>query len=165
MKTRQVILWGCGSLLVLGAIVAIAAFFLVNHLLQDPHGLTLSVNGPKDVAVGQTFDLEVVVTNERKDMPLKLSDVDLGEEYLAGFTISSISPKPKSNQHVPIDNTRSFTFDVKIPAGESRHFVFTLRAEKAGIYRGDVDACEGLRFVTGLAETVVSEKSAPTDSP
>ena len=34
----------------------------------------------------------------------------------------------------------------------------TLRAEKVGIYRGDVDVCEGTQFITAMAQTVVKEK-------
>jgi hypothetical protein len=60
--------------------------------------------------------------------------------------------------HVPFDNRRSFTFDVSLPPGESRTFTFRLRAEKPVLNRGDVDVCEGLRFITGMAQTSVREK-------
>jgi len=59
---------------------------------------------------------------------------------------------------VPIDDSRSFTFDVPVSAGTSRSFIFTLRAEKPGIYRGDVDVCEGTQIITEMAQTVVKEK-------
>jgi len=98
------------------------------------------------------------VKNERSGKVLRLSDVDIAEVYLAGFTVSAMKPTPKSNTHVPIDNSRSFTFDVPVSAGASQSFFFTLRAEKPGVYRGDVDVCEGARFITGMAQTVVKEK-------
>jgi hypothetical protein len=131
---------------------------LVAYIAQDVEGVSIALNSPTDVVVGQSFDLEVVVKNERSGAVLQLSDVDIAEEYLDGFTISTIKPTPKSSTHVPLDNSRSFTFDVAIPAGETRSFIFKLRAEKPGIYRGDVDACEGARFITGMAQTVVKEK-------
>jgi len=86
-----------------------------------------------------------------------LSDVDIAEDYLAGFTVSSVSPTPKSNKHVPIDNSRSFTFGVQIPPRTAKSFKFKLRAEKPGIFRGDLDICEGARFTTEMAQTVVKE--------
>jgi hypothetical protein len=56
------------------------------------------VNGPTDVVVGQTFELEVVVKNERPGEILQLSDVDIAEVYLDGFTVSSIKPTPTESQ-------------------------------------------------------------------
>lgn len=158
MTTKKAIVLGCGiATAVLVAAVGAVALFLV-YVAQDVKGLAVAVNGPTDVVVGQTFRLEVTVTNERPRKVLMLSDVDIAEGYLAGFSVVSISPTPKSNKHVPIDDTRSFTFSVQIPAKASRSFTFTLRAEKPGLYRGDVDVCEGARFTTGMAQTSVKEK-------
>jgi hypothetical protein len=121
-------------------------------------GAGVSIDGSTDVSVGETFELSVTVTNERPRKVLALSDIDIAEDYLAGFTVSTIEPSPRSSMHVPIDNSRSFKFDVRIPAGESRTFTFKLRAEKPGLYRGDVDVCEGARFTTVMAQTSVKEK-------
>ena len=158
MPSKKAIAWGCGiaALVCLAGITAVVLSFV--YVVQDVKGVGVSVNGPTDVAVGQTFELSVIVTNERPRKVLALSDVDIAEDYLAGFTVSTIDPKPKSNKHVPIDNSRSFTFDVQIPPRASRMFTFTLRAEKPGLYRGDVDVCERARFITGMAQTSVKEK-------
>ncbi len=158
MPSKKAIAWGCGiaALVGLAVIVVVVAGFA--YLAQDVQGVAVSVDGPTDVVVGQTFELSVTVTNERPRKVLFLSDVDIAENYLAGFTVSSIEPRPKSNMHVPIDNSRSFTFGVQIPPHASRTFSFTLRAEKPGLYRGDVDICEGARFITGMAQTSVKEK-------
>jgi hypothetical protein len=158
MPSKKAIAWGCGiAALICLAGVAVVVIFVTN-VAQDVKEVGVFVNGPTDVVVGQTFELSVTVTNERPQKILALSDVDIAENYLAGFTVSSIDPRPKSNKHVPIDNSRSFTFEVQIPPGTSRTFTFTLRAEKAGLYRGDVDVCEGSRFITGMAQTSVKEK-------
>lgn len=137
-------------------IVAIVMF--IAYAAQDVEGASISVSSPVDVMVEETFELNVAVANERSKKTLELSDIDISEDYLAGFTVSEIDPKPKSNMHVPIDNSRSFTFDVKIPPNTTQNFVFTLRAEEPGLYVGDVDACEGLRFITDMAQTSVKEK-------
>jgi hypothetical protein len=89
---------------------------------------------------------------------LALSDIDIGESYLSGFLVVSTDPAPKSSMQLPFETGMSFTFDVSIPAGETQTFTFELRAESAGIYRGDVDACEGARFITALAQTNVKEE-------
>jgi len=156
--TKKAIVIGCGALAAVAIAAVIGIAVVLGYMSKDVEGVAVSVNGPRDVVVGQTFDLEVLVANERPRKALRLSDVDISDQYLAGFTIASVKPKPKSTMHVPIDNSQSFTFGVSIPAGGSNSFTFTLRAEKPGIYRGDVDVCEGARFVTALAQTVVKEK-------
>ena len=158
MPSKKAIAWGC-SIAALVCLAGVAAVMLcVAYVAQDVKDVGVSVNGPTDVIVGQTFELSLTVTNERPRKVLALSDVDIAEDYLAGFTVSIINPKPKSNKHVPIDNSRSFTFGVQIPPRASRTFTFTLRAEKPGLYRGDVDICEGARFITGMAQTSVKAK-------
>jgi hypothetical protein len=158
MPSKKAIVWGCGivALVCLAGIAAVVLFFV--YASQDVKGVGVSVKGPTDVVVGQAFELTVTVTNERPRKMLALSDIDIAEDYLAGFTVSTIEPRPKSSMHVPIDNSRSFTFGVQIPPRASRTFTFTLRAEKPGLYRGDVDMCEGARFITGMAQTSVKEK-------
>ena len=138
--------------------VVVALILFVGNAIQDVEGVGVFVDGPADVVVGQTFDLIVTVTNERPRKVLALSDIDIGEEYLAGFIITNINPRPKSSMHVAIDNSRSFTFSSSIPPKMSKSFTFTLRALNTGLYRGDVDICEGSRFITGMAQTSVTEK-------
>lgn len=159
MKTWKAVALGCGALALIGIVVLIVGVVFVAHVSKDLEGVVVTVNGPPEgVQVGQTFDLEIVVKNERARKVLQLSDVDLAEEYLDGFTVSAIKPAQKSSMHVPVTNCRSFTFDVSIAAGASQSFVFTLKAEKAGLFRGDVDVYEGLRCLTTMAQTVVREK-------
>jgi hypothetical protein len=158
MPSKKAFVWGCGiaAVICLAGITAVVLFIV--YASQDVKGVGVSVDGPTDAVVGQTFELNVTVTNERPRTVLALSDIDIAEDYLAGFTVSTIEPRPKSTMHVEIDNSRSFTFGVKIPPGTSKTFTFTLRAEKSGLYRGDVDVCEGARFITGMAQTSVKKK-------
>jgi hypothetical protein len=158
MSSKKILAWGCGISALLGLAGVAAVVLFIAYVSQGVQGVAVSVDGPMDVVVGQTFELEVTVTNERPGQVLALSDIDIAEDYLAGFTIGTIDPKPKSAMHVPLDNSRSFTFGVDIPAGASRSFTFQLQAEKAGLYRGDVDVCEGFRFITEMAQTSVKHK-------
>lgn len=139
-------------------ILVIGAFALfVAHVSEDIEAASIWVEGPSNVTVGQTFELKVTVGNAREGKPLSLADIDISDAYLNGFTVGLVQPKPKSSMHIPIDNSWSFTFEDKIPPGESRLYTFQLKAQTPGIYRGDVDAWEGMRFITGMAQTMVSE--------
>jgi hypothetical protein len=158
MKTWKVVGIGCGILALIGIVVLILCVVFVVHVSKNVEGVLVNVNSPGEVQVGQTFDLEVIVKNERAGKAFRLSDIDLADQYLAGFTLVAVKPPEKSNMHVPIANNRSFTFDVPIPAATSRTFVFTLKAEKEGIYRGDLSVGEGLQTITTMAQTVVKAK-------
>ncbi|HVE41870.1 MAG TPA: hypothetical protein VNM14_18395 [Planctomycetota bacterium] len=158
MTTKKALLLGCAGVALVGLVSASTIGFFLYHVSQDVEGMSIAVKGPDEVTVGQSFDLEIVVRNDRSKKPLRMSDIDLADEYLEGFTVSSASPAYKSSTHVPLDNKRSFTFDVSIPSGQSRSFVFKMRARKAGLFRGDVDVCEGLQFRTEMLQTEVREK-------
>lgn len=158
MTGKKAVLIGCGSAAGLVLLLVVAFVAWVAHISKDVEGVSVAADVPLDVVVGETFELVVNVRNERERQPLALSDIDIGEEYLVGFAVISTEPTPESSMHIPLDNSRSFTFGVSIPAGEAKAFTFKLRAEKAGIYRGDVDICEGSRFITTMAQTVVKDK-------
>jgi len=158
MTGKKVFFIGCGALSLVAFVGVLCVVWFVIHVSKGVEGVVVTVNGPPDVVVGQTFDLEVVVKNERPSKALDLTDVDLAEAYLEGFTVASVKPTPKSNMHVPIDDSRSFTFNLPVAAHTTKSFIFTLRAEKAGMYRGDVDVCEGVQVITSMAQTVVKEK-------
>ena len=157
MSAGKAVLIGCGAVVLLAVLILAAAVGWVVYITSDVQGVSISVDGPLDVTVGQVFEITVSVKNERQRKVLEVSDIDIGDEYLVGFVIISTEPTARSTMHIPIDNTLSHTFDVRIDPGETKAFVFTLRAEKAGIFRGDIDVCEGARFITTTAQTVVSD--------
>jgi hypothetical protein len=155
-KTKIILLVsGIAGLFVLMFVAVIVVGII--YLAKDLDGVAVSIESPVDVKVGETFEMIVTVKNEREKKHLSLSDIDIGESYLDNFVIISTKPVAKSVMHVPIDSSMSYTFDTRISPGEERTFTFTLRADKAGIFRGEVDVCEGLRFITAMAQTVVSE--------
>lgn len=160
MISKKVVIFGCAGLLLVGIAVLAALALFVAHVSKDLEGVTLTVKAPEEVKVGDTMELVVTVKNERVGKEVKLADVDISDEYLAGFTVSSSTPNYKTTIHIPIDNSQSFTFDINLPPGKETNIVFTLRAIKEGVYRGDVDASEGMLFVTALAQTVVKEKDS-----
>jgi hypothetical protein len=125
------------------------------YVCQDPKGVSVTVTAPLEVAEDQTFDLVIEVRNERAARPFRLSDIDIAEEYLKGFVIVRTDPAPSSNRRVPFDNSRSFSFEVAIPPKAMKSFEFELRAREKGFFRGDVDVCEGMRFLTMMAQTEV----------
>jgi hypothetical protein len=155
MSAKKWLLIGCGGAvaLLLAAIAAVVAFFW--YVGQDPKGVAISAEAPSTVRLKEEFTLTITVRNERARKDLPLSDVDIAEDYLDGFLVVSTDPKPKSNMHVPLDNKRSYTFDCRIPHGDSARFTFRLRPVKTGLYRGDIDVCEGMRFLTTQVQTLV----------
>ncbi len=155
MTTGKAIALGCGIATCIGLTLLGVLGIFIWHASQDVEGMSVTLETPSNVAVGDEVVLRVSVKNERATEPLSLTDIDVADEYLEGFTVGAIEPQPKSSMHVPIDNSRSFTFNAEVPPGETRDFIFTLKAQRAGIFRGDVDVCEGARFATALAETVV----------
>jgi hypothetical protein len=128
---------------------------LLYYAAQDVEGIVVAVEAPAEVTVGDTLELRVTVTNTRDGRSLQLSDIDISEMYLEGFSVLSILPEAKSSQHVPIDNSQSYKFNMTIAPLETRDFLFQLRAEHPGDYWGDIDVCEGLRFITAEVETSV----------
>ncbi len=158
MTTRKVLLIGLGAFALMAVTAIVAIILFIAHVSEDVKGVAINIKSPTEVVVGEEFDLEISVKNERKGEAFELSDIDIAEVYLDGFIVGFIKPTPKSNMHVPIDKSRSFSFDHDIPADSSQTFVFKLRAEKEGIFRGDVDVCEGTRFITNMAQTAVIAK-------
>ena len=158
MDGEKVALIGCGVVFLVFALSVVAVVVFIMHVSKEVEGAGLSVESPLDVAVGETFVLTVVVENQRAGEALEVGDIDISEEYLGGFSVLSVEPKPKEEQHVPIDNSQSYTFGIEVPSGETREFKFKLRAEREGVFRGDVDLCEGMRFKTVVAQTAVKGK-------
>ena len=154
MKTRNLVIIGCAGLLVLCVLGAGLVGLFLWHVSQDPKAMEVSVDAPATVKRGEECDLTVAVVNRRAE-PLTVTTIDVGESYLEGFTVVGTDPAYKSSVGIPIDNSRSYTFDADIAAGATNVFTFQLRATRKGRYIGDVDTCEGLRFVTHVADTTV----------
>ena len=146
---------GCGISLAVVIVLALAGGGVVYYMANDPKGLAAYAEVPDQVAKDDQFDLKVIVVNERKKQSLKVSSIDLAEDYLNGFTVRGTEPAAKSSQRIPLAGGQSFVFDKAVAAGTTNVFIFHLRAAKSGMHRGDVDVCEGARFLTVMAQTEV----------
>jgi hypothetical protein len=155
MKTRTAILIGCGSVLAVALAALIGVVVFIAYVAKEPAGLRAHVESPDQVADGETFEVRVVVVNDRADKPLTVSSIDIADEYLEGFVVRGTEPVAKQSIHVPFDNSQSFEFDSVVPPNGTNIFTFQLRARKEGFYHGDVDVCEGMRFITLLVQTEV----------
>jgi len=158
MDVKAGVLIGCGGCLVVCAVVCIAVLGWMFHISKDPEGILVEIHSPVEVVVGEQLTVDVSVTNQRSGKSVRLTDLDIAEEYLEAFSVLSTTPSHRSSEHIPIDNTRSFTFDRSIGPGETVVFSFELRAEREGIHRGDVDVCEGQRFLSKMVRTVVKPR-------
>ncbi len=116
----------------------------------------MEVDCPADVRVGETFDVVIDITNERSEVFL-LDSIDVADTYLEGFSVQSLDPVEDSSMHLPFFDMQSFTYLEEIDPGQTFTITLTLRAENTGAYRGDLDICESVRFVTQMLQTVVSD--------
>ncbi len=157
MLKKKIILLGCGIPLLVSIILAGLIVGWIIHISQDVKGISLSIESPLDVQIGDTFELRLNVKNERETKVLNISDIDISGEYIGGFILISSDPAPKSSMNIPFFHDMSYTFGTPVQPGETKTFSFVLRAEQGGIFRGDIDVCEGQRFITTTAQTVVKE--------
>lgn len=162
MISKKTWLLGCGA----AALVALLGLALVVGFVvyasQDVSDAGVLVDCPTEVALDQSFELRVTVTNERPHDVLLVEDVDVEEDYLSGFTVKSVDPAPKASSHTVFDGGRSWTFRTRISPHDSKVFTFTMQARKTGRYRGNVSVWEGLHSIEGAAETTVKSEGKGT---
>lgn len=155
MSTKKILLIGCGGVTAIGLLLLVLFILFVAHVAKDPEGMKIAVNAPTTVQSGKEFSLIVTVVNERSDKALKVDDIDIGEEYLNGFSVVSSEPQFASSTKNGLLNNRTFTFNHSIPPGQTNVFTFKLIGRKPGKYSADLDVSEGLRMLTMVVETQV----------
>jgi hypothetical protein len=155
MSTKKVIVIGCGVALALFLAAVAVVVLLVAYVAQDPKDMRLAIEAPATIKRGEEFKLVINVINDRPGEAMEIASIDIGEEYLKGFNVLGCEPAYVGSTSVPIDDSRSYEFKHKIPPGATNQFVFKLQARKAGRYFGEVDVCEGMRFLTMIVETQV----------
>src|SRR5438445_6610747 len=89
----------------------------------DPKDVTVSIEAPAMVKVGDRFTLKAVVKNTGAAAQ-KLVDLDISEAYLKGFVLEKSEPAFTEATHVPIDDKRSYTFNKAVAPGEEASVVF-----------------------------------------
>jgi hypothetical protein len=133
------------------------------YFLGDKPPFIVSVDVPREVAVGDTVVLKVQVANP-SDEKLELGSIDIYDTLLNGFTVAEVRPEPAEKSHT-LDFS-SYYFQKPLQPGKSFTVSFTLKADKAGIWTGDVDCCTPAeKFVTSSTTIRVLEPSAESSTP
>ncbi|WAC21620.1 hypothetical protein OVA24_09510 [Luteolibacter sp. SL250] len=107
-------------------------------MVREEPAFHVTVDHPDTVAVGEEFDLSVLVEG-RGGKPLNLGNIDFADGLLDGFEVVSAVPRPGSR-------TRAFglTSYYLEPAAKSAsryEFKLRLRARETGFWAGDIDCC------------------------
>ena len=122
--------------------------------LEDPEDIMAWVNVPRIAEVGDTILLEIFVENGREKKEFKLSGFDILDEFLEGFHILDINPEPRHKDHSL--GSLGLAYPIVLKPGETFQIELKLKAERAGIFIGDVDVMEGDEFLTRHAQIRVN---------
>jgi len=121
--------------------------------LEDPEQILAWVTVPRSLSQGAPADLVVSIENGRIDRDLRMSSIEIYDEFLSGFEILSMNPEPRHKDHDW--GVLSLEYPVDVPPGETWDLTIRLRAVKKGVFIGDVDIYEGDRFLTRAAQARV----------
>ena len=122
--------------------------------LEDLEDIMAWVTVPRMAKVGDTISLEIFVENGRKNDEFKLSEFDILDEFLRGFRVLEITPEPGRKDHSFGSLSLEYLNDLK--PGETFRIELKLKAERAGVFIGDVDVVEGDEFLTRSAQIRVN---------
>ena len=155
MSTKKILLIGCAGVAAVGLVLLVGFILFVAHVAKDPEGMKIAVDAPTTVARDKEFELVISVSNERKNKPLQVADIDISEDYLKGFSVVTSEPKFVSSTKNGLLKNRTFTFNQSVAAGGTNTFTFKLLGRKVGKYSGEIDISEGMRMLTMVVETQV----------
>jgi hypothetical protein len=154
MANSRAVIIGCLAALVAFGLMAACGVGACLYLAKDPDEIEVVLEKSGEAVVGGVSDLVVRVRNV-SGRTVTIGDVDIDDTLLAGFTVESVEPPPKSSTQVSLLNARSHTFDLAIPPSETRALRFRLRGVREGIHRGDVTVYVGFRSRSLVGEIVV----------
>jgi len=159
-STQKWIITGCVSVFVI-AICCIAAVFggLVWLGSMSTEGLAqIDVKAPTNVQQGQVYAITVEIKNISND-EITLYSVDIEENLLRGFIITSVKPTYLDTYDYGFggETYQTYSFDARIPPGQSLIVTFEGEAVLNGDFSGDVDVCLNSSFncYTGFIRTIV----------
>jgi hypothetical protein len=137
--------------------IGATAYWLVT---RESPPFALEVAYPDVVETGETFTLDVKITNEGAN-DLKLAELDLYDTFLDGFEVIAVSPKPRTKERVFGIVTYGFSRNLK--PTESMGIEIELRAKETGLWLVGIDAyTPTLNYVSEYAEIeVVDATPAP----
>ena len=127
-------------------------------LAQPPDDISVTVNAPTQVEIGQEVRLEVIVLNNSSQTS-ELSSIDISTGYLDGVVISSSTPPYQStSQYESLGvQYQTYYFDQTIPSGGSLTVILTGEAILTGDHTGEIDVCVGSDFscINNILRTLV----------
>jgi len=125
---------------------------------QVPEGITLQLDYPDNVVVGDKFDVTITIQN-LLDQPRTLVDLDFYNPILDGVSIVSASPKPSADDEDSVFGMRTMSYNSPIPAEGQLVIILTMTAEEAGHFSGDVDvSIDKLLSIYSTTQTIVIEE-------
>ena len=122
---------------------------------SDPVLLSMEIDVPDRVVVGEEFTMLVLVSNPT-DEDVDFGSIDIYDELLDGFDIKTVTPAPY-DQDGTFGFTSHFYSDTLTP-GEKREYRFEMKAAAVGSWSGDVDCCTADEdFVTIITSIEVTD--------
>ena len=115
----------------------------------------VTIDAPSKVAVNDTFDVVINVTNP-SDKKMILDSIDIYSSLLDGFDIVSVSPDPGSQ--MKILNFQSLSFSHSVRPNETVKVVVSLNAKEEGYFAGDIDVCTPAQNFTTVSTGIVVER-------
>lgn len=107
---------------------------------EEPQNVEISIDVPVSVSVDQEFNIVLTVKNTGSTTRT-LAYVDVADEYLEGVVVRGMDPAFKSAEHIPFDNTESYSLDVALPPAQEVTVTVSAYAAHTGDYAGDFDFC------------------------
>lgn len=133
------------------AVLLIVGFFGYAIMNNKPiSGLMISVQSPTEVRVGDKFDAIVSVSSTETGR--KIDHLSFDNVYLSGFSIVAAEPLAAPMKGTPIT---LFPYDLAFNAGDKKTIKVTFKAERSGIYSGDVKVWYGFNNCTTRIQTLV----------
>jgi hypothetical protein len=128
---------GC---LIVGLLAAAGAAGLYWLVLREGPTFEVNAQATEAVALGAVAELVVEARNPH-EKTITLDSIDIDDTLLAGFEVIGVEPAAKDQKIVPFLHQQSWTYRQKVAAGESRQFIFRLKATVAGSFTGTVGVC------------------------
>jgi hypothetical protein len=122
---------------------------------QDPVNILAWVDMPRSATVNETVVLKITIENGRSNDSFDLESIDLDANFVKGFDIKAVRPKPTDTDSTL--NTLTLEYSSSIAPGNRAVFQLELIAKRVGIYVGDVDIWEGEQFLTRVAQCRIRE--------
>ncbi len=107
---------------------------------SGPENIEVAVDSPTSVEQGERFDIRISVRNTGASVQT-LVDLDIADEFLKGVVIENSDPPFSQSEHIPVDNTISYSYDLPIHPGKEISITLSAYAAYQGDYSGEFDFC------------------------